>query len=91
MLLADPDDKSPWDTAVVIGQEGTGAARKPNADGNKYTKLVAFVPDTELNRRRLQCAPQVIVINSCCYSVGPRRPFSNHRLVRDSITRARLS
>ena len=41
LVLADPDDRSQWDTAIVIGQEGTGTG-KPNADGHGF--IHALIP-----------------------------------------------
>ena len=52
--LADPDNASQWKLAT----DGT-----LSSDGIAYLKIVELIPDTELNRCKLQCAPQVQVVS----------------------------
>jgi hypothetical protein len=52
--LADPDNDSQWKLAT----DGT-----LSSDGIAYLKIVQLIPDTELNRCKLQCAPQVQVLS----------------------------
>ena len=52
--LADPDNDSQWKLAT----DGT-----LSSDGIAYLKIVQLIPDTELNRCKLQCAPQVQVVS----------------------------
>ena len=52
--LADPDNNSEWKFAT----DGT-----LSSDGIAYLKILELIPDTELNRCKLQCAPQVQVLS----------------------------